>query len=117
MPKSAEGGVKIRVGPAQFQRFAVAAGLPKPEAEFRFHPTRKFRLDFAWVQHKVGLEIDGGIWTGGRHTRGAGWLKDTEKLNLLASMGWRMLRCTPQQLCTSEMLDTIKQALAYKEAA
>jgi hypothetical protein len=74
--------------------------LPIPETEYHFHPTRNWRFDYAWPLAKVALECDGGIWIkgGGRHTRGDGWLKDTEKLNTAASMGWRLLRTTPSGL-------------------
>lgn len=88
-------------------------GLPVPEREWRFAKSegRNFRIDYAWPTLKVGLEVDGAIWTGGRHTRGAGWLKDTEKLNLAASMGWRMLRCTPDQLTNLATIAILKRAL------
>ncbi len=90
-------------------------GLPVPEREWRFartdNPPRNFRIDYAWPDLKVGLEVDGGIWTAGRHTRGAGWLKDTEKLNLAASLGWRMLRCTPDQLTDLRTIAILKRAL------
>jgi hypothetical protein len=87
-------------------------GLPLPEPEYVFAPPRRWRMDFAWVEQKVGLEIDGAIWTRGRHTRGKGWLADTEKLNTAAALGWRMLRCTPSQLHTLELIATIRAALS-----
>jgi very-short-patch-repair endonuclease len=107
----------LRMGSALYVKFCKAAGLPEPIPEFRFHPTRKWRFDYCWVDQKVALEVDGGIWTHGRHTRGAGWLKDAEKLNTAAAMGWRLLRCTPDQLASQEMLDLIKQALSQESAA
>jgi very-short-patch-repair endonuclease len=72
----------------QLTGFAVSP----PEQEFRFHPDRKWRIDFAWPGLKLAVEIEGGIWTGGRHTRGAGVLGDMEKYNALAVAGWRLLR-------------------------
>ena len=57
------------------------------------------------------LPIYGAVFTGGRHTRGAGWLKDTEKLNAAAVLGWRMLRCTPKALNTLKLLDDLTAAL------
>lgn len=75
-----------------------AAGLPEPLPEYKFHPLRKWRADYCWPIHKVLVEIDGGVWTQGRHTRGAGFLKDLEKLNAAALLGFRVLRYTPQQL-------------------
>lgn len=88
-------------------------GLPKPHQEYRFDASRRWRFDFAWPAWSLALEIDGGVWTRGRHTRGSGWLKDTEKLNAAACQGWRLLRCMPQQLCSDEMLATIRTALHF----
>lgn len=91
-------------------------GLPLPETEFVFHPSRRWRMDFAWVSHRVFLECDGAIWTTGRHTRGKGWLADTEKLNTAAAMGWRHLRCSPQQLHDLALIATIRETLNWKPA-
>jgi very-short-patch-repair endonuclease len=78
--------------------------------EYRFHPERKWRFDFAMPHFKVAIEVDGSIWTSGRHTRGSGWVKDTEKLNLACCMGWRMLRFCPQDLEGSAWLETVRAA-------
>lgn len=74
------------------------AGLAEPVPEYRFHPHRKWRADYAWPMHRVIVEIDGGAWSGGRHTRGAGFVADLEKLNAAALLGYAVLRYTPQQL-------------------
>jgi hypothetical protein len=70
-------------------------------------------MDYAWPKERVFLEVDGSIWTAGRHTRGAGWLKDTEKLNTAACMGWRHLRCQPKDLLTAATIGTIRAALDF----
>lgn len=75
-------------------------GLPMPEAEYKFLADRRFRFDWAWVPYKIALEIDGGVWSGGRHTRGAGFMRDQEKTNLAALHGWAVFRCTPQTIHT-----------------
>ncbi len=84
-----------------------------PVAEHRFHPERKWRFDFCFPESKLALEVEGGIWTagGGRHNRPAGFLKDIEKYNTAAMLGWRILRTTPSELCMQETVDTIKTAL------
>ncbi len=64
------------------------------QREYRFHPTRKWRFDFADVKHRIAVEIDGGVWVQGRHTRGSGFVKDAEKLNEAAALGFRILRYT-----------------------
>lgn len=91
--------------------FFVAAGLPEPVAEYRFHPVRKWRFDYAWPAQKIALEVEGGVWTGGRHTRGAGFLKDCEKYNTAAIFGWRVLRVTPAQLMTAETCEMLRGVL------
>jgi very-short-patch-repair endonuclease len=77
-------------------------GIPEPVTEFRFHPKRKWRFDYAWISHKIALEVEGGAWTRGRHTRGAGFLKDCEKYNMAGKMGWRIFRFTPTQVSNDE---------------
>lgn len=60
--------------------------------ELQFHPDRKWRFDYAFPSRKIAIEIDGAIWTLGRHNRPRGYLNDMEKLNTAASMGWLVLR-------------------------
>jgi hypothetical protein len=105
------------------QRFFLALceahGLPAPVPEFRFCE-RRWRFDFAWVQpYFVALEVDGGAWMagGGRHNRGKGFLADMEKMNAATVMGWRVIRCTPQQVKTGEIMDVLKEVLSVKETA
>lgn len=86
-------------------------GIEPPEAEYRFHDTRKWRFDFAFPRHKVAIEIEGGVWTKGRHTRGSGFVKDMEKYNEATRLGWRILRFTPSDLGKSTTFETIKQTL------
>jgi very-short-patch-repair endonuclease len=87
------------------------AGLPKPEPEFRFHPSRKWRFDFAFPAQSLAVEVDGGAFIAGRHTRGAGFVKDIEKMNTAVLMGWRVLRFTPQQVQSGEALTVLTEAL------
>lgn len=82
-----------------------------PQPEHRFHSSRKWRFDFAFLPQLVALEVEGGVWTGGRHTRGSGFMKDVEKYNSAAELGWRILRCVPNDLCTVETITMIKRAL------
>ncbi|EJW93329.1 hypothetical protein EVA_18564, partial [gut metagenome] len=66
--------------------------------EFKFHPTRRWRFDYALPEYKIALEVEGGVWTGGRHTSPKGFLGDMEKYNTATLMGWRVLRTTPDEL-------------------
>jgi hypothetical protein len=60
-------------------------------AEFTFHPARRWRFDYLIGDH-VAVEIEGSIWTSGRHTRGQGFQGDIEKYNHATMMGYRLLR-------------------------
>ena len=71
-----------------------ALSLPVPEREYRFHPGRQWRFDFAWPDHRLALEVEGGLYRGGRHVRPAGFEADCEKYNAAALAGWTLLRVT-----------------------
>lgn len=86
-------------------------GFQDFEREHRFHPVRKWRLDFAWPQHQLAVEVEGGVWTGGRHTRGAGFVKDMEKYNEATLLGWRVFRVTPADIKSGKALELISRAL------
>lgn len=76
--------------------------------ELKFHPKRKWRTDYAIPDKKVAIEIEGGAWTNGRHTRGKGFIADMEKYNAMTVFGWRLLRFTPDQMFKKKTLETIK---------
>ena len=82
----------------------MADDQPAPEREFRFHRTRKWRFDFAWPEHHVAVEIDGGLFVGHGHQRGPQFSKDCQKLNAAVLLGWRVLRYT-----TIEMRQNLNQ--------
>lgn len=73
-------------------------GLPLPETEFVFAPPRKWRFDFAWPEQKIAVEQEGGLWIQGRHNRAASMIKDMDKYNTAARLGWKVGRFTPQQV-------------------
>lgn len=72
--------------------------IPTPVAEHRFDPVRKWRFDFAWPELRVAVEIEGGTWTKGRHTRGKAFEADCEKYNEAAIAGWTVLRVTTDMI-------------------
>ena len=83
-----------------FAQVCRIAGLPEPVAEHRFHRERKWRFDWAFPSDLIALEVEGGAFTRGRHTRGLGFVKDMEKYNAAVLAGWRVFRVTPDQLLT-----------------
>jgi len=64
--------------------------------EHRFHPERKWRFDFAAPNAQVAIEIEGGVFVRGRHSRGKGMIADMHKYNSATSRGWKVIRVTPQ---------------------
>lgn len=96
---------------ACFAVWCKANGFPAPEAEYKFHPTRRWRLDLAWPEHKVYIEVQGGIWIRGRHSRGAGQMNDMAKQNTAAALGWHPILRTPSNLRSDETAELLRQAI------
>jgi len=94
-----------------FCRICKAALQVDVVREFKFHPSRKWRYDYAIPEHKIAIEVEGGVWTEGRHVRPAGFLKDMDKYNAGAVMGWRIFRVTPHTLLNTATLEMIRQAV------
>ena len=87
-----------------------AIGL-KPETEFRFHDTRRWRADFAFPDKMVLVEFEGGVYTQGRHTRGKGFEADCEKYSEAAAMGYRVLRFTAKHVKSGLAFELIEKSL------
>lgn len=107
-----QGKVAVRIpdipkvpAPGLFIASLKALGLPTPEVEFYFALPRLWRADFGWPNQRVLLEVEGGAWIQGRHTRGKGFIADMQKYNRAALLGYRLLRYTPQQLMGSALVD------------
>jgi len=79
------------------------------EVEYKFHPKRRWRFDFAFPLIKIAVEIEGGVWSGGRHTRGAGFIKDMEKYNAAVLLGWRVLRYSGETM--TQAIEDLKKLL------
>jgi hypothetical protein len=87
------------------------ARLEPPEAEYRFHPTRNWRFDLAFVKLRLAVEVDGGAFlkAGGRHTRGAGFRRDCEKLAEAAILGWTVLHVMPEHVTSRQAVSWIER--------
>lgn len=104
------------VGNTGEQTFAyqcIADKLPSFIQNYCFMELRKFELDFAWPDFKVGLEIQGGVWNGkvGAHGSPLKILRDMEKSNLLTLCGWKVLRYTPDEVSCGIAIKGIKQLI------
>lgn len=78
-------------------------GFPDPATELLFHPKRKWRFDYAWEEQKLALEVHGGIHSGGRHTRGRGFVEDRAKMNEATLLGWTVLEVTPEHIKSGQL--------------
>lgn len=96
----------------------AAAGLPAPQREHRFHPTRRWRFDLAWPEHRVAVEYEGGVATKarGRHSRGWGFEADCEKYAEAALAGWLVLRCTFDHVRDRRALGWLRRALDLRRS-
>jgi hypothetical protein len=101
----------VKYNPKVVFEFWRSLGLPAAQPEFKFHPKRQWKFDLAWPAHMVATEIQGGIWTRGRHTRGAALKLEWEKLNTAAILGWRILYCEPRDILTVKFAEQIRLAL------
>lgn len=79
--------------------------------EYRFDSSRRWRFDYAIPSAMIAVEVEGGVWSNGRHTRGKGYLGDMEKYNRANVLGWRLIRVTPQELTRNTTLDRIREYL------
>lgn len=79
--------------------------------EYKFHPERRWRFDYAIPEYKIALEVEGGVWTQGRHTRPQGFLGDVEKYNTATLLGWRVFRTTPSELYRTATINLLKTAI------
>lgn len=79
------------------------------EQEFEFHPKRKWRADFHLVGKKILVEVEGAIWSGGRHTRGKGYIGDMEKYNSATMMGYQVIRFSTEQVKSGSAIEQIEK--------
>ncbi len=99
---------------SEFATMLRRAKLPPAVPEYRFHDERLWRFDYAWPMHHVALEVEGGVWTAGRHTRATGFLRDMEKYNAAVLDGWRVLRTVPDHLTGLTVETMLRRALGER---
>jgi very-short-patch-repair endonuclease len=88
-----------------------AAKAPLFERQFKIILGRRFKADFYFPVARLIVEVDGGGWIHGRHSRGAGMERDCEKSALIAAMPARLLRVTPKHVEDGRALNWILKAL------
>jgi len=85
--------------------------IPTPERQFQYAKGRKLRADFAWPDHRLLLEVQGGIYSKQAHGSITGILADIDRSNAAVLNGWRMLRVTPEMVRSGQALELIRAAM------
>lgn len=81
--------------------------IPVPIFEHKFHDTRRWRFDLAFMDAKLAVEVEGGIWNYGRHNRASTFIKDMEKYNNACLLGWNLLRFSTEMVKNGEAVNYI----------
>lgn len=96
---------------AELMGYIHIMGWPEPKREYKFHPKRRYKADFAWPELRLLVEVEGGQYTNGRHYRPQGYEADCEKYNLAALEGWTVLRFTTSMIHDGRAISTIEDFL------
>jgi hypothetical protein len=97
-----------------FEKLCEVHGLPIPQKEYEFCPGRKWRFDWLFDSW-LALEVQGALFTGGRHVRGAALVDEYAKLNEAVILGYAVLFCTPQDIESGAVFALIRRALNANE--
>ena len=101
----------------RFLSACETCGLPTPIPEYQFAlPERRFSADFAFIDARIIVEVDGGVWRqgGGAHSHPTNILRDMERTNEATVRGWRLMRFTPEQINKAATFGKIKEAISWK---
>lgn len=91
--------------------FLLTSLIDSYEQEYKFHPTRKWRFDYAIPDKKVAIEYEGIFSVKSRHTSLKGFTNDCEKYSEAAIMGWKVIRITAIMLKDGRAVSLIEKAL------
>jgi hypothetical protein len=121
-PSGSQSNKKVVTGKGKASKPDLFVLLVKQElgidlvTEYKFHPDRRWRFDYACPELKIAVEQEGGIWRkgGGAHSRPANIIRDMEKYTQASVMGWVVIRRTPSTLKSSATMRLIEKAIATK---
>jgi hypothetical protein len=99
---------------AQFFELLSIADLPLPAKEVIMIQGRRYRVDYAWASMRLGIEIQGGVFTRGAHGSIYGILQGYKKSNDAAQHGWTLMYYLPSEMLKPETIIAIKKAFEWK---
>lgn len=104
---AANGGKTVeRIEATLARALAKRCGV-RPRREYRFHPTRRWRFDLAFVKQKLAIEIDGNWHLTNKQRR-----SDCEKQNAATEQGWRVLVYPARSVATKKRQGRIVEQIA-----
>lgn len=83
--------------------------------EYKFHPVRKWRIDYYLPTYGIAIEVEGGSFSNGRHVRGSGFRNDIEKYNEITAAGLMLIRVIPQNLNKKSTFDLIERCMKHSK--
>jgi hypothetical protein len=106
---------KVNVGEELLAKHLKELGLQFVRG-FAFDPGRRWEADFRITNRllngqEILIEVEGGIWTRGRHTRGKGYEEDMRKYNRASVGGFMVLRFSTGQVKSLEAQDFLRKWL------
>lgn len=107
--KRKEGSGQRKTYP-DYSRMLIAqlelVGALSPVPEYRFYEGRKWRLDLAYPDRRLAIEVDGAV-----HRIKGQFYRDLEKHQALFFEGWRLLRVSTAQVRSGAALAMVRRAL------
>lgn len=98
---------------AQLIAQMTAYQFPKWEREFQFCDGRKWAADFAWPELGLLVEVDGGAWNQGRHSRAAGRASDCVRDAEAFLLGYTTIRLTTQMVTSGKGVRLVERVIDY----
>lgn len=90
----------------------IGTHQPSIFTEWMFaYPQRQWRVDVAIPTERLMIEVEGGAYTEGRHTRGGGFIDDMRKYNAMTLGRLHLLRYTPDWVDDGRACREIVQVL------
>ena len=97
----------------RFEHQLKLAGITGYVREHRFCE-RRYRMDFAFIDILVAVEVEGGIHSRGRHVRPKGFQEDARKYRRAAIAGWLVLRVTSADINDGSAIADLEKAIKFR---
>ena len=91
----------------------ASAGLTEGMVEeFRFHPERRWRFDFAWPERTLATEVQAAVFSRGRHSLPRGLPADWETASEAPLLGLRTVIVSRLEIRNGQALDRAARLLS-----